>query len=278
MNQRTKDATKLLIESSKTAIKNNATQQAFKLNPHLPEEIKATGVIKIKAMLPDLKNQHAEIMPFVTSIKAQISAITDQTINVAIYLLLSYNLQIWKSFFILAESGQYSAAFTLIREIKEISMQAQHLILESKKGLNNDLTKWFSGEIIAHSIGRKSTTSFIEEDEQYSDLDLISLQSFIYHMESLNAHASYVSILECISPFTKDFDHSDYTGYHRTPSVLAYAKGSMSDLNITIKLAYLFLFNDHKNYEKLDKILIKYDPTIKNSIDPKIQKEFNKKL
>ena len=277
MSSETKKTVSFLIKQLKEKINSPDPKNHLEQYPNYQEDTKITGKIEIDNHLKKLKGRHKELLPFVKLIKREVSNITDTKIVSAVYLLLCYNFQTWESLFLLSKKGQYSSIMTLIRKLKETSMLIQHFVLENRAGKNRDLKKWFSGEVITHSKGRESSSRFAEEDGLFPDLDWKRMEAHIYQMESLTPHASYVSVLECINVFEEDFDFKGFAGYRRTISALRYANGTMTNINITLKGVYRFLLEDHANYDKLDAILLKYDPEIASqTLDLEIQKQFKK--
>lgn len=277
MHEQTKNDIKLIIDDNHQKIKSPKPKIALKQNPNLLKDRREKDVVQINEMLDSLQNQNDELLPFIKALKNKIPDITAETHLTAIYLLLCYNAQTWQSLFLLAKNGFYSQTMTLIRMIKESLMLCDNFALEFKNNINESLKKWFSGSIVSHSVGRNNMSQFIEEYSTYPNLDVKQLQTHIYQMESLIPHNSYASMLENISPFTENFDFEGYTGFYRTLSALKYAMGTMSTFAITLKGVYLILLNDPTSYDKINEILIKYDPMMVNkSLPPDIQKIFKK--
>ncbi len=277
MSKQTRKSISELIDRLKKSIKNSVPKTTESKYPGYLDHTRLLNKIIIEQKLEVLQGRYSELFPFIEALKAKIPDIIENTHLCAVYLLLCYNLQTWKSLFLLAKYGHYSAIMSLIRKLKEISMLVQHFTLEKKDNIRTDLDKWFSGEIISHSIGRNSSTKLMESDNPYPELDYGKLQSFIYQIESQAPHAGYASILECISPFTEDFDFNGYAGYGRTISALEYANGTMNDINLALKAVYSLILNDPIGYEKIDQILLKYDPSMKRTtIDQAILDQFKK--
>ncbi len=277
MHEETKKSIKLLINSNRQKIKAPEAKQALKNNLNLLKTIKERDIKIIIKLLQRLQNQNNELSPFVKDLKNKISDITAETHLCATYLLLCYVLQTWQSIYLLAKNGFYSQVLILIRVIKESLMLCDNFILEYKNNNKESLNKWFSGVIISHAVGRKSVSRFIDEYGNFPNLDTKQLQSHIYQMESLFPHSSYTSMLENVSPFTENFDFEGYTGFRRMESALKYAIGTMGTFAITLKSVYLFLLQDHIKYDKIDRILTKYDNNLnKKNVSEKIQKTFKK--
>jgi hypothetical protein len=256
----TKDDIKKLIVKNKKKIASPDLASALASNPEMLEEMKENDLKTIREFVKTLRSWRKELFPYVKKIKTYIKDINEETFIIAAYLLLISNFYMWEAIFLLAEEGHYSAIMNLIRNIKESSMLVQLFCIEYIERKDANLKKWFSGEIIPHRKGRKSFNKLSRKDGRYPDLDHKSLQSYIYSLESMHTHNSYVGILEMINPAYKDFDFKGYAQYYRTTSALRYASGSMTDINLSIKLIWRFLDKTNKTSEEIDKILLKYDP------------------
>jgi hypothetical protein len=277
MNTHTKDLVNFLLNNIKQTIKSPDAKKALIANPSIQKELQLENELQIATYLNLLKARHQELSSYVRLLKDHISDVTDKSLLAAVYLLLSYNLHIWESLFILAPKGQYSAILTLIRMLKEISMLAQHFVLEERQGKRIDLDRWFSGEFVNHSAGRESFSIFAKEDGAYPDLDVKKLQAHLYQAESLTPHSAYVSVLDTVSPFTEDVDFEGYKGFSRTTSALRYANGTMTDLNLALKMVYGIVLRDSDGYMNLDEILLRYDPSMKQkTLDKDVLDSFKK--
>jgi len=246
MQEETKDKIKNLIEDLKKRLKNPKPKKFLMFFPNTLTDTKIVKKLEINHLLAQLDNQHKELFPFVKQIKLSIGDITEQTFVCAVYLLLCRVFDNWKSIFMLSQEGKSPAIGNTIRAIKEALMQIELFSVDSSNMDRTNLDKWFSGDIIAHSIGR----------EKFSEVKDLSKQ--VYSIESQISHNGYVSVLESISPYTED------TGYHRTIALLKYAIGSMETTNIAMKFVYLYIMKDKDAYQKLDEILIKYNSTYTN--------------
>lgn len=273
-----KDDIKFLIKDNLHKIKSHRPKLARMANPNLLNDQKQQDAEAIGKLLEELTQYCEELQPFISQLKNNISDIAEQSHLCAIYLLMCFNLQTWQSIYMLSREGFYSQTMSLIRIIKESSMICSLFSLEKMQNKEQYLKKWFSGEIISHSNGRKAEEEFFEKNSPCPEIDLKRLQSYIYQMESQPAHCSYASMLENISPFSEDFDLEMYTGFRRVIPALNYAKGSMEDMNITLKSIYLIMLKDSSRYNELDTILIKHNPRYKNAtVSEDVLKMFKKK-
>lgn len=264
MQEQTRKTVKKIIDINKQAIKNSAPKVTLKENPDFLTIKLDRDKAEIHQILKKLRSQHNELLPFVKEIKKYIQDITETTYVCAAYLLLCHTFQNWNSLFLLAEYGKNSAIQTLIRMIEESLKLIELFVVESKNKRDN-IDKWYSGEIIIHGTGRKMTNKFFD-DLLNTNSDIEELETHIYQMESQTPHNSYASVLECISPFTEDYDFEGYTGFHRTnESAIKYAEGKMKTTIITLKTVYSLLLKDQHGFEKVNKILLKYNPKYKVS-------------
>lgn len=213
---------------------------------------------EITKKLDYLKQYYNELLPFIKEIKNHIKDIMEEIPLCAVYLLLSSTARYWESVFLLAKNGDLTFQ-VIIRTIKESLALTDLFVLEFRKNERKYLDKWFSGEIISHGSAREAQNDFLIEDPKNSGINLKDLATHIYQIESQPAHNSFAVMLECVSPFTEDFDFEKYTRYSRTNYALDYVKGAMDATSITLKLVYLFLIQDKQKFEKLDEILIRHE-------------------
>lgn len=266
MQEQTRKIVKLVMDSNKQAIKNREPKIALKKNPNLLIVNQKKYKNEIDQILIKLRDQYTELLPFVKGIKKHIKDITETSHVCAVYLSLCFAFQNWNSLFLLAEYGKNSAALALIRMIRESLTLAELFALESSKNEREYLDKWCSGEIIPNRIGREMVSKFFDELSPIPNLIPLhyvkNLMTKLYQMESQVLHSSYASILECISPFTEDFDFEGYTGFYRTKIFLKHAEGMMTATSSTLKLVYLLLLKDAGSFDKVNEILMKYNPNM----------------
>lgn len=274
MQELTRDRINVVIQSNKSAIKNPNAKIALGRNHSLLSDRQEVNKDQIKKTLLVRRDQHSELLPFVKKIKLHIGDITESTHVCAIYILLCHIFENWNSLFILAEQGKNSAVANLLRMIKEGVAMVELFTMEFAKGESTNLDKWFSGEIIGQEICRKMAGEFAKEYSPCQEVNVKELDAHIYQMESQASHNSYLSVLELVSPFTEDFDFDGYTGFVRTCAWIKY--GSLASTNIALKLVYQLLTRDKKDLERLDKILIKYNPEMNGEIDKESLKDFIK--
>lgn len=103
-----------------------------------------------------LQSYHNDLFPFVGKLKSHVKDITDTPYVCAIYLLLCRIFDGWRTVFILSEKGKSSAIGNIIRMIKEDNMLVNLLAIEFSRGASTNLDKWFSDEVVSHSIGREA--------------------------------------------------------------------------------------------------------------------------
>lgn len=259
MNEKTKAMVSLLIKDNCSAIKSQRTKDVFLSNPESFRIKMLDDIGQVKKTLNLLNDYNEELFNYVVRLKTKIPDITSQTIFTALYLLYSYNHRTWKALFLLAKEGYFSQIGTLIRMIKETQMLCDGFAIEFNKNLDTNLKKWFSGDFISHSVGRELINEFFKIENNDLSENFDEVQSHIYQVESLDPHSSYISTLQCISPFTEDFDYDGYTNFHRTVSSLKYAVGTMMNCNTSLKFIYLLVLKDNVGYNELSKVLSKYD-------------------
>jgi len=264
MKKEAKNQIKTLIEDNRKKIKDPEPKKYLGSHPDILTDIKKEKELKVVYLLRQLDNQYKELLPFVKKIKLSIGDITEETFICATYLLLCRIFDNWESIFILSKDGKSSAIGNMIRTIKEGLMQVQLFSIDSLNMDRTNLDKWFSGDIITHGVGREKLANFCKEDDPKGE-NVDDLSTQIYSIESQVSHNSYASIIELVSPFTEDYDFNGSTSYHRTVAWLKYAIGSLESTNIAMKFVYLNIMKDTDGYQKLNEILIKYNPIYKTS-------------
>lgn len=257
MNEQTKKDVRFLIDDNKRAIKNPLPKIALKEDPDLLVKERKDLERCINEVLTAIQQQYAELLPFVKELRKHIRDITEESHICAVYLLLCHASQDWNSLFLLGKHGDLTMQI-VFRRIKESLALTELFTLEYRDGTRKNLDKWFSGNIIDHSLCRDAQEKFFQEMPENKGIDIKTMLTRLYQSESLATHVSYSTMLECISPFTEDFDFSGRTQYFRTCHALPYAKGVMDAMNITLKLVYLFLMKDSRGYERLDEILVRH--------------------
>ncbi len=260
MNAKAQISINKLIADNRRAIKDPRPKEALKSNPCLLDSQREQHKEAIDVSLGILQAQFNELFPIVKDLKKCVKDITGETHIIAVYLLLCRVFQHWDSFFILANHQQYSAGIILLRNIKECLSLVDVFILECSKNERVNLDKWFSGEIIRNSVCREAMSKFGDEVMPTVSQDIKEKMTFVYSMESQEAHNSYVSTLESISPFTEDFDFAGYTNAHRMKAALSSALSCMTTTNITIKFVGTELLKDVQIALKIQGILLKYNP------------------
>lgn len=258
MNELSRKKVKEVIDSNKRAIKNPAPKKALETYPDILKRDVVASKIGIEYKIIILEKRLNELLPYIKNIKKYIKDITEETFLCAVYLLMSNVSQNWNSLISLAKEGDYGS-FAFVRLIKEGIALSDLLVLDFQKNKRKNLEKWFSGEILGHSPTRTAHNEFMKEngtEEEYKFVE--EANSTMYFIESQNIHSGYAAMLERISPYTKDFDYSGRTQYHRTNCGLDYALGAIDAMNISLKFVYADLLKDMNGFKQLDDILIKY--------------------
>lgn len=275
MHEQTKNDISLLIQDNQSAIKNPYTKIHAQLNPEIHKNMMNDYLSEIKLLTWELQARITELIPFVGQIKWSTSDITEETHICAIYLLLCSVISEWESVCLLAKEWKYTSIMAILRKISEALDQCQLFILNSQDWEDKHLKDWFLGKIISNGVARKRISEATPK-EAWVDVD--SLLSHLYQMESNTTHNGYVSMLEGISPFTEDFDFDWSTRYYRTIWALGFAKGNITDFIQVLRLVFFLLLRDTESEARLEAILKIHDPSIwKNEIPQKIKDTFKPK-
>lgn len=259
MNPESKKIVRQLINGHLKAIKNKDPKNELKEDSSLLGKNLMRDKQEINRLLKELKKYYYELLPVVKSFRVHINDIIENSHVCAIYLLLCQTFQNWNAFFELVDANQSSAATILIRSIKESVALIELFSLEYSTNDRKNLDKWFKGEIISHKTCREKQDKLFKQIMPRVGNDMGSLNTYLYSMESQAPHNSYSSILESISPFTEDFDFEEYTRSYRTVAITKYAIGSMTAVNISMKMATILVLKNPQILTKIEKILLKYN-------------------
>jgi len=272
MSNKAKDTKLKLIKQHLQNIENGDINKELLSNPNFLTEYENDILVLNKDLLNNLICQFKEISPFVSNLKNE--DITERNISNAVYLLFSSVIASFESTFILAENNKYSSIMILSRNIEEALKQIQLFMLEHRDNEDTKLQNWFDWEIISHWEWREKVSSSIDIDW----LNIKEMSSYIYQLTSLFAHNWYISILENISPFTKDVDYSWLTEKYRLSWWIEQLLRNMTKCIVALKWVYFLILKDSKTYDEIDKILLKYNPNISDlSNIENIKKQFPKK-
>lgn len=258
MSEFTRETTKTVIEDNKRAIKSNHPKIALKNNPNLLEEEQKLSEMMIEDTINELANQYNELVPFIKRLRDYVSDITEETHFCAVYLLLCQATVHLESLFLLAKNGSSSTMMLTVRPIKEAFALAKLFSFEFANMEDKYLKKWFSGEVVLHGVYRKKIKEFFKDMTKEEIAYLENTSTDLYRMESLIIHSAYTSVIECISPFTEDFDFGKFTKFRRAARNLGYVIGAMDGACISLKFVYKFLLKDLDSYDQLEKILVSH--------------------
>ncbi len=242
MHEETKNILSTVIESNLKAIKDPRPKLALLYDPNLLIELMQENQVWIEFYIDNTRKVLITLRSYLENIKSTINDITEQTHIVAIYLLLSSTFYEWDSFLNLASSWKYSSAYTILRKINEAIDQVELFIHDCRDQEDKNIQDWFSGKIIGNELSRKRIDA---EMEKISEIDVKWLLSHLYQVESNPSHNGYSSILELVSPFTEDFDHTWPTWFHRTLS-LVKSLYPINNLIRVLRLYYLLVVPDWK--------------------------------
>ncbi len=263
MGQKSKQFVREQISSLKKFISSDTAEIALKRNILIRTHQKDLDKTKIQKYIAELKKRRNRLFPYLTIIKEKTPDILDETFESACYLINAQIFKLWDVAFILGEQGRYVSLMILIRAIKEHNMLLNFFAIDSKNKNKNNLKKWFDGQLIMHGDGREKMKSLMKEDGEFDESDVENyknLATHVYTIESALAHPSYVSVLENIDPFTRDYDFESYMETNRSVSALEYAYGTLNNTILAMKAVFGFVLNDLDTYKKLSEILNEFHP------------------
>jgi len=194
-----------------------------------------------------------QIAPYILRIRSLIGRITDETLEVACYLLFCNAVQNFEAILLLAREGFDGQIGILVRATIEVLDLIALFLQEIREG--RQLKSWFSGNIIPNAEAQKSTHRFLNQGRS-EPVDVRGLQSGIYFALSSYTHGSYMSLIHSIDPYTRDFDWSRTGGSHHVlHGALPFAKQIVVKLVITLKQFYRFHLHEDVACAELDDIL-----------------------
>lgn len=275
MHEETKKWLNEIIQSNRLAIKNPGAKRFMKINPDYIADLTNENQENIDIAIIELREQINQLKPFILRIKGNVIDITEETPTCASYLLLCSILNEWESLLLLAQQWKYSSVSTILRKINEAIDICDLFAFDTKNWIVKNIQSWFSWGTIQNQLTREAHDKATPIEAW---IDVATLCSHIYQMESHWAHNGYASILENISPFAEDFDFNWPTGLHRTVSALKSAKYCMTNLIQCLRFVYLIILRDFVWELELEKILKIYNPSIwKNEIPKELRDTFGRK-
>lgn len=258
MSEKSKEDILRVISSNLNLIKNQKLYEEFLNNPWILSEYMYDYSLKIENKLVLLRQKLKDIEPFMKKLEISVYNITDQNAKTAIFLLLSSAFATFDSILILAIKWHYNPMMILLRNIEESLMQSNLFCTNYNDWKNTKIENWFTWKIIQHSDWRENFSKKMQD----IDIDIKSLQSYIYQMTSTYAHNGYTSMVENINPYTKKIDFNWMMWSYRTIKWLDSVSWSINNFIIALKWLFVFVLKDYKSYDEIDKILFKYAPDL----------------
>ncbi|PIZ96397.1 MAG: hypothetical protein COX80_01410 [Candidatus Magasanikbacteria bacterium CG_4_10_14_0_2_um_filter_33_14] len=253
----------------KEFISSDMAKKALKQDILIRTHQKNLDIAQIKKHIAILKKRRDKLFPYLKLLKNNIPDILDETFESACYLINAQIFKLWDTIFILGEQGNNVSLMVIIRAIKEYNMLLNFFALECKDDKkDNELKKWFNGHLIMHGDGREKIKSLMKDDDAFNETDADNhknLGTHVYKIESALAHPSYVSVLENIDPFTKDYDFELFVGINRCVSALEYAYGTLNNTILAMSAVFGFVFDDLNSYKELNTLFDEYHP---NDLSP----------
>ena len=224
-------ATKLKLLRNEASMK--SVQES---DPGRPQRERKEDRDAIALQVFELRGILSQIKPHVVRIKSMAAKITDETLEVACYLLLCHAAQNFEAIFSLARDGFDSQIGVLIRSTMEALDLATLFLGESKEA--PQLKAWFAGRIIPNSIAQKA--GLLENGTAEERAHQIEIKSGVYFALSTYAHVSYMSLINTIDPYARDFDWAAVAGSHHVKNgTLPFASQIIVKMILTLKRLYL---------------------------------------
>ncbi len=191
-------------------------------------------------------------------IKKFVSCYWDQNKITAIYLLLGKSFFDLKSILVLLRNGHCYQSFDLARSAIE-AIDLMFLFQEEEQ--NQELKKWFKGEIIRNKKARKALKKTLNANlGSKAVLPIYSAKTDIYDTYSLFTHSSYAALLDLIDVFREDIDYKMLSGYYYG---LKYFEDIVHNLIfnmlLAIKSVHLDLLSKETRLVEIDKLLGELD-------------------
>ncbi|MBP7823207.1 hypothetical protein KA050_02535 [Candidatus Gracilibacteria bacterium] len=249
------DLIKQKISENIGKIKSNEPKELLKIDVKTPSLFKERYIAQINDSLEQAEKYKNSLLPYVRTLKQNISDITEQTHLCAIYLLLSHIFDSYDALFLLIRNGFSSALMNHIRMMKEADGLISLFVMEYEKSEEKNLKDWFSGVIVLNGKYRERIGDHYESflgEEGASQLK--EHEVFLHRLLSIGTHNGYATMIESITPFYEDFDLEKVVHYNYSLRTSSLLKGLLLESNLTLRNVYMHLLPGLEETQKLEKI------------------------
>jgi len=236
-------------------------------------ELKKTNFYK---KLDEQDKRFRSLIPYITNTKVYLTSITEQTKLSAIFLLLHKTIQTWEAILLLSKQGFYHEAMELSRSSSE-NMDLVNMFIFEKED-NNDIKRWFDGEIIGNKEARASFEKSFNSGEFFPEnVPVAKIMASMYGVMSQYTHGGYTILLEMINIFTKDFDFDRSVGFYRLDDESDVFKNLVNKINYSLILFYLKIVSDKDRANELSRFIPRSsEPMSTEEIKKNYQKHIKK--
>lgn len=187
---------------------------------------------------------------------SHIDYIGDPDKFVAAYLLIGKSYVTLKAITVLARLGFSYQIVELVRSSIE-SLNLANLFLE--EGQEDNLKRWFNGEIIGNRTAREVLDAAV--NKMYQELGNGSVPmkdalTDVYSIYSSYTHSGYAALFDYIDVFKEDFDFEQYTQFHYNRKNLDLIDHLYVNILLGLKNFYIRV-KDEENLAKIEALLKK---------------------
>lgn len=197
-----------------------------------------------------------EIEPLIRSLKKHIDFIGDPDKFVAAYLLIGKSYTSLKAISILLRQGYSFQVVELVRSSIE-SINLSMLFFED--GQEDQLAKWFDGEIVGNKKAREVLDGSVNKMSQSmggTELPMKEALSDIYSIYSSYTHSGYSALFDFVDVFTEDFDFQQNSQFHYNRRNLHLIDNLYFSILLGLKNYYIRA-KDIENLTKVESLMSK---------------------
>ena len=259
------------IKERLETFKSKRAKYFAKIFPALPFFEQKRDKLLIECRLKKLEKIFFKITPYIKDIRSLIKDVDERTRICARYLLFWKVMRRWEVLFLLARDGRNQEMLELLRSLHE---NLDLIVLFTMDEEEENLKKWFEGEIIEAGKSRKQYGEFLKiRPDTGEEFPAYDMKSFIYKLFSKYTHNTYPSVWDLVNPYTQEMDEARIADYHWTRSNLDHLFIAMGTTIGHLKGFYTILVGDYNKSDelaKIDKLLP--DTSTKEEMEESIKK------
>ncbi|MBU1085425.1 MAG: hypothetical protein ABIJ43_02045 [Candidatus Beckwithbacteria bacterium] len=227
-------------------LKSGKAKAYFLSNIFYPSRQQLKDKKQINQFLEQVEAINPSILDLIKLIRSYFKNIWDQNKIVASYLLLCKAHRVLDGVVNEARVGNVTGMVELCRS----GIEAVDLVFLLMNDENDEnLKKWFRGEIIGNKIARESEDKVLNKMFR-NKIPVKQVKDDIYWVYSLYTHSGYGSILDLVDVYNEDFDFKRYSQFHYINSYLHLIENLIVNILLGVKNVLLF----SKNLDGINKV------------------------